>query len=711
MRNERSCALIPFVCAMLAVVLAAGLAPAATFDPATRVRIEGDQAFARLGIAVAPAGDVNGDGYGDVIAGAWFYDDGEDGEGAAFLFHGGPAGIDATSVADAATRLESDQAQARFGSSVAGAGDVNDDGYDDVLVGAGGYDDGQAEEGAAFLYLGGPNGIASGGPGVAAARFEFDQADARAGTSVAGAGDVNGDGFDDILIGGRLYTDGQNDEGRVLLFLGGAVIADGTPANAAASFEGNQDIAHLGIDVAGAGDVNQDGYDDILLGAEWYTDSKGKEGGAFLYLGSATGIASGDPSTADANLYGDQAGAELGAHVAGAGDVNGDGYDDIVLGVPYYDAPLVDEGAALVYLGGALGIASGGPGVAATILEGDQTGARFGESAASAGDVNGDGRADLLIGAPRFDAGSTDEGVAWLFLGTPSGIASGGATSAYLRLEENRAGFYFGSTAAPAGDVNDDGFGDALLGTAFWGLSPEEAEGAFFVFLGGAPAACQNGVDDDGDLAIDGDDTGCASPADAYEELQFADGALHAITAAVNDDVLALDASGAAATTVEIAASGSVSRDLRATGHSLVRVAGGSVAGDVVAGDMAEAEIASGSVLGQVIASGAAHVTIRGGSVSGIVVRDAARVDLVGSGFDFPLGDVTVLSGTLTGTLDDGTPLSTSFERDASATIHLAPEPGALTLACGAAISLLVLAQRRRSCLQPGHAVRYPSRP
>ncbi len=708
MMDKRSCIGLAFVCA----ALCAGSTHAATFDSATRIRVEGDQLFARLGIGVAPAGDVNGDGYADVLVGAWFYDAGEANEGAAFVFLGGPSGIAAATLGDAATQLESNQVDARFGSSVAAAGDVNDDGFDDVLIGAGGYDDGQAEEGVAFLYLGGPSGIPSGGPEVAAARFEFDQADARAGSSVAGAGDVNGDGFDDLLIGGRLYTNGQDDEGRVLLFLGGAVIPDGSPTNAAASFEGNQAIAHLGIDVAGAGDVNGDGYDDILLGAEWYTETLFKEGAAFLFLGSASGIASGDPSTAAAKFYGEQANAELGAHVAAAGDVNQDGYDDIVLGVPFYDAPLVDEGAAFLYLGGASGIASGGPSVAAAIFEGDQAGAKFGVSAASAGDANGDGFGDVMIGASLYDAGNSDEGVVSLFLGGVTGIPSGGAAETPQRLEENATGAYFGSTVAPAGDVNDDGYDDALIGTAFW-RNPDDGEGAFFVYLGGVPAACQNGVDDDGDADVDRDDAGCASSTDAYEETQFGDGVSHAITSAIDDDVLALDGDGAAPTTIEVATGGSVSGDLRAFAHSVVRVAGGSVAGDVVARDDAEAEIASGSVLGQVVASGAAHVTIRGGSVAAIGARDTARVDLIGAGFNFPLGDVGDRSGTLTGTLADGTPLAASFERGADATIHLVPEPNAfaMTLASGLAIGAVMRRRVRGARLQRSRGVRYSSHP
>ena len=271
--------------------------------------------------------------------------------------------------------------------------------------------------------------------------------------------------------------------------------------------------------------MNDDGYDDIVIGAEWYTASKVKEGAAFVYLGGPSGIASGDPASADTQLYGDQVDAQLGAHVAAVGDVNSDGYADLALGVPFYDAPLVDEGAAFLYLGGPSGIPSGGPGVASAILEGNQAGARFGESAISAGDPNGDGYGDLLVGASRYDAGSNDEGVALLFLGSASGIPSGGVNDAYLLLEENQQGSYFGSTTAAAGDVNGDGYDDALIGTAYW-HDPESGEGAFFVYFGGPPADCFNGLDDDGDGLFDFPaDPGCAAAASANESPQCNDGA------------------------------------------------------------------------------------------------------------------------------------------------------------------------------------------
>jgi uncharacterized protein YciU (UPF0263 family) len=169
---------------------------------------------------VAGAGDVNGDGYADVIVGASDYDAGETDEGAAFIFQGGAAGIADGSPATAAAQLEADQAFSWLGSSVSGAGDVNGDGYADVIVGATDYDAGKTDEGAAFVFLGGAGGVASGGPASANAQLVARQVDAFLGWSVSGAGDVNGDGFADVIVGATDYDAGEVDEGIALVFLG-----------------------------------------------------------------------------------------------------------------------------------------------------------------------------------------------------------------------------------------------------------------------------------------------------------------------------------------------------------------------------------------------------------------------------------------------------------------------------------------------------------
>ena len=150
-------------------------------------------------------------------------------------------------------------------------------------------------------------------------------------------------------------------------------------------------------------------------------------------------------ATADARLTSDQFYAGLGSSVAAAGDVNGDGYADVIVGAPFFDAGETDEGAAFVFLGSATGIADGDATTAAARLGGGQAGAFLGWSLSGAGDVNGDGYADVVVGAPFFDAGETDEGAAFVFLGSATGIADGSA-----------------ATAAAQAPVESGGSGDGL---------------------------------------------------------------------------------------------------------------------------------------------------------------------------------------------------------------------------------------------------------
>ncbi len=152
-----------------------------------------------------------------------------------------PLVIDPLLTAAADAQLESNQAGAELGYSVAGAGDVNGDGWDDVIVGANLYDAGETNEGAAFVFLGSASGVADGDPGSAHAQLESDQANARLGQSVAGAGDVNGDGWDDVIVGAFFYDAGETSEGAAFVFLGSASgIADGDPMTAHAQFEADQ---------------------------------------------------------------------------------------------------------------------------------------------------------------------------------------------------------------------------------------------------------------------------------------------------------------------------------------------------------------------------------------------------------------------------------------------------------------------------------------
>ncbi|MEM7413107.1 MAG: integrin alpha [Myxococcota bacterium] len=186
-------------------------------------QLDSDQASSSFGFSVASAGDVNGDGFADVIVGAQSYDagPGNDNEGRAFLFHGSSPKIPNGSVGAADTTFSSGQATSSFGASVAAAGDVNGDGFPDVVIGSPRYDNGETDEGVAFVYLGSATGIASGDVSTAAAWIESDQAGAELGWAVASAGDVNHDGFADLVVGAPEYDAGQTDEGAAFVVLSG----------------------------------------------------------------------------------------------------------------------------------------------------------------------------------------------------------------------------------------------------------------------------------------------------------------------------------------------------------------------------------------------------------------------------------------------------------------------------------------------------------
>jgi hypothetical protein len=173
---------------------------------------ESDQDSAEFGYAVGAAGDVNGDGYADVIVSACYYDNGESNEGRAYVYHGSATGLSTTAVWD----VEGDQIDACLGYAVGAAGDVNGDGYGDVIVGAYYYDNGQTNEGAAFVYHGSTAGLSITPDWTG----EADQGSARFGASVGTAGDVNGDGYADVVVGADLYDDGQTNEGGAFVYYG-----------------------------------------------------------------------------------------------------------------------------------------------------------------------------------------------------------------------------------------------------------------------------------------------------------------------------------------------------------------------------------------------------------------------------------------------------------------------------------------------------------
>ncbi len=422
--------------------------------------LESNQADAWLGFSVASAGDVNSDGYSDVLAGAPHYDNGEDNEGAAFLYYGSANGLKPIP-----TLLESNQSHAEMGYSVASAGDINADGFSDIALGAPFYDNGQPNEGAVFVYLGSPKGIKP----IPVVILEGNQFEAHFGISVALAGDVNADSYSDLIVGANEFDLGQLNEGAAFVYFGSST---GIHPNQVTILEMNQSISGMGTSVAGAGDVNADGFSDVLVGAPFYDQGEVNEGAAFVYMGSVKGI-----SQVPIVIQGDQANAHLGTSLATAGDVNGDNFSDIIIGAPHYDKLHSDQGLVKIHLGSANGITVN----ASIALAGQQMEQEFGRAVACAGDVEGDGYADILIASRSQGKNLPNQGVVMLFSGIQAGIHKKPASV----FKSDQANAYLGQSLASAGDVDGDGFSDIVLGAHQYDQG-QNNEGAVMLWRGGA---------------------------------------------------------------------------------------------------------------------------------------------------------------------------------------------------------------------------------
>ncbi len=414
--------------------------------------------------------DFNGDGYADVVVGA---DGGGSGAGRAYVYLGSATGLATT---PATTLTGPDGGVGEFGRSVASAGDVNGDGYADLVVGAPNAPspDVHSSDGAgrAYVYLGSATGLAT----TPATTLVAPETNGQFGLSVASAGDVNGDGYADLVVGGYSIF---SLIGRAYVYLGSATGPGATPAStrmggwaaSAGDFDlngdGYADLVFNGDvflggasglattpatppltggpghwDSVAAGDVNGDGYADIVVGSMGVSPSTGipyGPGNVYVYLGSTGGLT----TTPTTTLTGPDSGNSFGGAVASAGDLNGDGYADLVVGsfcAPYIDGCGCGAGQASIYLGSAAGLAT----TPSTTLTGpDRPGGYFGVSVASAGDLNGDGYADLVVGS--------NAGRAYAYPGS----AGARASTPPPPLSSPDVADSFGSSVASAGDLND----------------------------------------------------------------------------------------------------------------------------------------------------------------------------------------------------------------------------------------------------------------
>ena len=388
----------------------------------------GDSVGDSFGRSVSGAGDVNGDGFDDLIVGAFFDENNGANSGSARVFSGADGSVLYTFNGDSGDSL---------GLSVSGAGDVNGDGFADLIVGAPFDSDNGSRSGSARVF--------SGADGSVLYAFNGDSAGEFFGLTVSGAGDVNGDGFADLIAGSR--------SARVFSGADGSVLQ---------TFDDDDSITS----VSGAGDVNGDGFADLIVGAPGNSPSTGR---ARVFSGADGSV-----------LYtfnGDSAGDRFGNSVSGAGDVNGDGFADLIVGTELDDNNGNFSGSARVF--------SGADGSVLYIFNGS-AGDTFGSSVSGAGDVNGDGFADLIVGAlgDSLNRGSAR-------------VLSGADGSDLLNFDGDSADDRFGSSVSCAGDVNGDGLADFIVGAEFGGAN----DGGYArVFVSQTPPTLKGDVDLDGDV-------------------------------------------------------------------------------------------------------------------------------------------------------------------------------------------------------------------
>ena len=369
----------------------------------------GEQERALAGSAVAALGDVDGDGLTDLAVGAPEDDTDGNVSGRAYLLRGPVTTSGALGLQDT---WSGGRASVIFGSAVAAAGDVDGDGLADVLFGAEGDDGLYSDGGAGYLVLG-PATATGTIDDVYDGRFRPEDSNDELGRAVGSAGDVDGDGLDDMLFAAPGRNDLDTESGVVYLVLGSSTRWTGVSQrlnSADAKLRGHERDLRAGGALLGLGDLDGDGFGELLIGSEPVVDP----GSAFLLRGPLTGEIS--LASADVTFEGDKAGSHAG-HSLAAGDVDGDGELDLLIGSREYPGNSGNGRASLLH-GPLLSL---GPTVDLGIgLDATWTGEDSNDymgTAVRIADLDGDGKAEVLLGSPRDDAEATDAGAVFVFAG------------------------------------------------------------------------------------------------------------------------------------------------------------------------------------------------------------------------------------------------------------------------------------------------------
>jgi len=512
-----------------------------SLDGTTGSQITGEAASNYAGQSIANVGDINGDGIDDFAIGATGV--GGASQGAVYIVFGTASGFGANFSLTSLNGTNGFQinggeyAQDFVGVSVAGAGDVNNDGIDDLLIGASGADPDGGGSGAAYVLFGKNTAI----DGAFATEIATSSLTGTTGFQISGTtggdglgfsvamGDFNGDGIEDMLVGAN-QADSYRGAGYV-------IFGKDTAVNGA--FAGNIDVATLngsngfkmpainvydyaGTSVANAGDVNGDGIDDIMVTAIGADPNGSNSGAAYIVFGKTTGFTASVSLSAlngadGFRISGLAAGDQTGISSAGIGDVNEDGIDDILIGAN----GLTNNGGAFVIFGRNTALngnfssnvnVSTLNGTNGYRIDGEASGDNLGIRVAGTGDVNGDGVNDFIIGSTGKDDGGSNAGAAYVIFG---GSTVGSTGTVTLSALTGTNGFQINGEAAGDnlsrvggwGDFNDDGAMDILVSTSFHDAGGNNSGAAWILY--GLPGDTLVGTTGDDDLTGTGiDDTG-----------------------------------------------------------------------------------------------------------------------------------------------------------------------------------------------------------
>lgn len=454
------------------------------------IKFTGESSGDQAGGSVAACGDINGDGYNDMVVGAPAEETGGSVAGAVYIIFGGEEQV-SIDLVDADVKLIGESAGDAAGTSVDCIGDYNGDGYDDIVIGAIGADTGfLSAAGAAYVVLGSSD-MGDMDLSEASVKYLGEAMGDAAGTRVAGVGDVDGDGYDDFMVAAPGEDSGGTNAGAVYLFKGDVSPGTGVYGigNNHLKITGESAGDMFGSAIDGVGDVDSDGFDDMLIGASEEDATGTNAGAALLFLGRDSLPTSMTASEAEVDIFGENEYDLAGTSLTGGKDVNGDGFPDIIIGAPGARGL---KGAAYVVFGGDMMDATISLSDADTVLVGEEQGDAAGTVVAMMWDLDDDGYDEMVVNS---SLAASSAGVTYIMFGAETFDSAYGLDSSNEKITGQADSDVAGSHLS-VGDFNDDNYDDLILGA-----ESEDSGGT----NAGAVYLAYSYVDGDGDgIASDG---------------------------------------------------------------------------------------------------------------------------------------------------------------------------------------------------------------